>query len=132
MKKEFVPYEESLALKELGYDEPCIAHFRKPENVLIFLGHGLAGVRYSWVEDEGEVLSPIYQQVFRWFRDKGYGIEVYSKSSENKEWYFLFKKGTITTGDIIYSNQEEAELACLKSLIETEQIRNGTYQKKIA
>jgi hypothetical protein len=27
MNKEFVPYEESLALKELGFDEPCLAHW---------------------------------------------------------------------------------------------------------
>jgi hypothetical protein len=23
MEKDFIPYEESLALKELGFDEPC-------------------------------------------------------------------------------------------------------------
>ncbi len=27
MKKEFVPYEPSLALKELGFDEPCFAFY---------------------------------------------------------------------------------------------------------
>jgi hypothetical protein len=25
MKKEFIPYEQALALKELGFDEPCLA-----------------------------------------------------------------------------------------------------------
>jgi hypothetical protein len=25
MEKDFVPYEEALALKELGFDEPCFA-----------------------------------------------------------------------------------------------------------
>lgn len=25
MEKEFVPYEQALALKELGFDEPCLA-----------------------------------------------------------------------------------------------------------
>ena len=27
MKKEFVPYEQSLALKELGFDEPCLTYY---------------------------------------------------------------------------------------------------------
>ena len=27
IEKEFVPYEESLALKELGFNEPCFGYF---------------------------------------------------------------------------------------------------------
>jgi hypothetical protein len=27
MEKEFIPYEQALALKELGFDEPCFAWF---------------------------------------------------------------------------------------------------------
>ena len=34
MEKEFVPYEQALELKELGFDEPCLAYL-KP-NVLTY------------------------------------------------------------------------------------------------
>ena len=27
MEKDFIPYEEALALKELGFDEPCLAFY---------------------------------------------------------------------------------------------------------
>ena len=27
MNKEFIPYEQALALKELGFDEPCFGHY---------------------------------------------------------------------------------------------------------
>ena len=29
MDKEFVPYEQSLQLKELGFDEPCFGFYLK-------------------------------------------------------------------------------------------------------
>ena len=49
MNKEFIPYEQSLELKELGFDEEC---FTYNDNSKIFR----AGV--------------LYQQAFRWFREK--------------------------------------------------------------
>ena len=48
MDKEFVPYEQALALKELGFDEPCLAH-------LIGFGDGT-------IENGKYVIN--YQQVF--------------------------------------------------------------------
>ena len=63
-------------------------------------------------------LSPTFSQAFRWFRDKGFGIEIYSKSNDNEEWYYLTKKGTIDTPDKPYNLYEEAESACLDKLIE--------------
>lgn len=32
MNKEFVPYEQALALKELGFDEPCFAYYDEEDN----------------------------------------------------------------------------------------------------
>ena len=42
MKKEFVTYEIALELKELGFDEPCLAFFEinnthQPQNLRYFL-----------------------------------------------------------------------------------------------
>lgn len=35
MNKEFIPYEQALNLKELGFDEPCIAMLNAyPENLI--------------------------------------------------------------------------------------------------
>jgi hypothetical protein len=29
MEKDFIPYEEALALKELGFDEPCFCNWEE-------------------------------------------------------------------------------------------------------
>ena len=33
MEKEFIPYTEALALKELGFDEPCFANYSPEFNL---------------------------------------------------------------------------------------------------
>ena len=33
MEKEFIPYEIALALKELGFDEPCFANYSPEFNL---------------------------------------------------------------------------------------------------
>lgn len=35
MKKEFVPYELAVKLKELGFDEPCLAVFNESKKFRI-------------------------------------------------------------------------------------------------
>lgn len=58
-----------------------------------------------------------YEELFDLFRSKGFSVEVYSANNENVDWYFLIKKGTITTNDIVYKSREEANSECLKVLI---------------
>ncbi len=60
---EFIPYEQSLELKELGFDEPCLD------------GYGIHGDLWmkrlsKQSEVDGTCLAPLYQQAFRWFREK--------------------------------------------------------------
>ena len=123
--KEFVPYEQALELKELGFDEPCLAH-------LIGFGDGTIEngkyvINYQQVfypndfiesDDKAEELGlhpfgicgvPLYQQAFRWFREK-YNL---------KDKYGVFPHHTIMLNYIIGGGkEEEAELACLIKLIE--------------
>lgn len=59
MQKEFVTYEQALALKELGFDEKCLAnyHFNKDLDIS-FWRHGM------------DTPAPLKQQAFKFFRDK--------------------------------------------------------------
>lgn len=110
MEKEFIPYEQSLALKELGFDEPCFAFY-------------LAGaIRYKEYKDSQNKNSafynntvasiPLYQQAFRWFREE-YGIVGYCYiPNETGYWGHSFENKAK------YDTYEEAELECLKKLIE--------------
>ena len=106
MEKEFIPYELALELKELGFDEPCLI---KDDE------HGEDCVVY-YVHDNGK---PTYRQAFKWFREK-YGLyydclkyfdEKYRFSTYSKNIDDFFQSESFET-------YEEAELECLKKLIE--------------
>lgn len=103
MEKDFAPYEESLELKQLGFDEPCIAT------------HGYLELYIN--TDDGHLKAPLYQQAFRFFRDK-YGLVMVIKPIDDKRLelgYNITKNGLIIKACTTY---EEAELDCLRKLIE--------------
>ncbi len=109
MEKEFIPYEQALALKELGFDKPCMRGWYEDGGI--------------WYHPDSDIIldNPTFSQAFRWFREK-YGMYGYpfSQSSQTNYWfkYFIQQdwKDQITS-DSFYTN-EEAELECLKKLIE--------------
>jgi hypothetical protein len=115
MNREFIPYEQALALKELGFDEPCIKYFWTD---------GMFAKNYenpfNHNKRNNTISAPLYQQVFRWFREK-YNLKsciMFRTSMEdNKEYYDWLIKGQ----EVVYrhfNTYEEAELECLKKLIE--------------
>ena len=141
MNKEFVTYEQALALKELGFNEKslaywfnetplnpegqCLVYYQKPyDNTKITNG---VIREYSW--------APLYQQVFRWFREK-HGLYIhfvpeFYMTGINFNWQILWylpkekwteyvvSNGTMLFGDNgEYPTQEDAENACLDKLIE--------------
>jgi hypothetical protein len=105
MNKEFIPYEQALELKELG----LLTYKKDNDFGLLYKG--------------SDIPSILYQQAFRWFREK-YDLHAYVDSMR------------LTTGETVYSyvieitdgkesddgknwrTYEEAEIACLKKLIE--------------
>jgi hypothetical protein len=101
MNKEFVSYEQALALKELGFDEPCMAS-RDMNN------------------DEGLIQIPLYQQAFRWFREK-YKLDSSIALVANGYGFYVHKDRNYTNNGESYGfyiKYEEAEQACLDKLIE--------------
>ena len=126
MDKEFVPYEEALALKELGFDEPCFGYW-KSENWLIQEKTRTDGYTHA----DQECSAPLYQQSFRWFREKynlrgfigfrpnvkKFDHHIYDMSLLGIEYT---KQRTMAeyNKDPLVGTYEEAELACLKKLIE--------------
>jgi hypothetical protein len=119
MEKEFVPYELAVKLKALGFDEPCLAYF-DAEKVFKFPGTTMCNRNFL---DLLTVTAPLYQQAFRWFREK-YNLHSFIDCKwKNLGWEFqlvdLSKMETISSIDRYnYKTYEEAELACLTKLIE--------------
>ena len=118
MNKEFILYEHALELKELSFDEECGAfYFKDLENIYQKCCEWFVSNDDAYYYGE-EILcvAPLYQQAFRFFREKyflGHGINPYSLDAhlidlEDCIFYDI---------DDVYT-YEEAELACLKKLIE--------------
>jgi hypothetical protein len=76
------------------------------------------------VKKAGLCTAPTYSQAFRWFREKyKYLVSPFSTESEEGKVIYYFEIGKVDKFTVdIYSDDkstyEEAELACLKKLIE--------------
>lgn len=121
MEKEFIPYEEALVLKMLGFDEPCFGLFVKDESLILKQMPDQQECDYYF----GGILAPLGQQAFNFFKKKGYVINIYSNGNDGEEWSFLIKNKTIATSDQIYLSEEKAQHACLRELIYLENLKKG-------
>ena len=144
MEKEFVPYEQALELKELGFDEPCmyawcitLEHRVEYDGKMSLktdgnpFGQFYKGKSFNrnYIPNKNKIQcsAPLKQQAFRWFREKHNILaNVYSNASG-----FLFEYHDTIGGTHRYDSDitgpndagcwdtyEEAELACLIKLIE--------------
>ena len=119
MEKEFVKYEQALALKELGFDEECLKIWEKTMLFTTLVNPE----EFKRVVSERYTKAPTYSQAFRWFREK-YELHSFIDCKwKNLGWEFelvdLSKMETISSIDRYnYKTFEEAELACLEKLIE--------------
>ena len=126
MQKEFIPYELALELKELGFDEPCLAFYDGKETNQVYYNSVRNGSGDYEPFKNNERLkwfgAPLYQQAFRWFREK-YQIYswIYIEYKPFKFGYHCFSniRRGVGLGKVSeYQTYEEAELECLKKLIE--------------
>ena len=142
MNREFIPYEQALELKELGFDdEKSFAYYDYGRNLIIEQVDPFSTY---------DCYAPLYQQAFRWFRkqvfpqivinEKGdsvqgmlsllplvylnnYEIQVIKESIYHTLDNFSgaeipsYQAAHIFNGYTV-PTYEEAELACLKKLIE--------------
>lgn len=125
LKKEFLPHQEALALKDLGFDEPCLMYWNDYGRNSINRFQLLNNID-EWCQDYIE--APLYQQAFDWFR-KVHGIQVFpdylycdgfkygfkwvcNNGDYGEDWNFKVKT------DNAYYTPEEARLASLRKLIE--------------
>jgi hypothetical protein len=70
MNKEFCTYEQSLAFKELEFDEPCFGYyFGKDKEVYLLDGQMSAPFEPS-LDSKVMFRAPLKQQAFKFFREK--------------------------------------------------------------
>jgi hypothetical protein len=133
ISKEFIPYEQASALKELGFDKPCFGDYYKFDNNDIHLD--TADDRHRIITDNKdeviiEISAPLYQQAFRWFRENYDLVHTVYSNASGYIWELHYNQergGTHIcdsgeSGDCemsgMFTTYEKAELECLKKLIE--------------
>lgn len=112
LDKEFVPYAQALELKEIGFDEPCLAFYNSK-----YLESTEYDFFWKTSRDIGSCYkTPTFSQAFRWFREK-YGLHSYIEGAY--PWFrFYINSDDNRWEGFKHLTFEEAELACLKKLIE--------------
>jgi len=125
MEKEFVSYEQALALKELGFDGDTLGWYDF-DNGLLHTGC----LYQTFKNDFDYALAPLKQQVFKFFRDKYnlYSIisdvEIHASKQSGYRWKWIIFKPIV---DVCISSDEsllghltyeEAEIDCIDKLIE--------------
>ena len=116
MEKEFVTYEQALALKELGFEQGTFTYYSKEDypNSDIELNFNYRD--FYPEEDYIICAAPLKQQVFRWFREKKCISQILYDNFHNSYDYQIDGKNHIYDGCFI--TYEEAENACIDKLIE--------------
>ena len=134
MRKEFIPQEKALALKELGFDEPCWAWWHIEDR----------DTRYCYSEQRSPIINsreteiiglPTFQQAFEFFEEKfGLYSEIQIDKTTEPKWCFTISKFIGNPNDLaekewgwenvpvdnwyLYRTRKEAELVCLSKIIE--------------
>ena len=126
MNKDFTKHNQALALKELGFDETCLTYYNYDKRIERS-DDWAYGCTLIDKRDRNQCLAPLYQQAFRWFREKHgligqpiplsisypgkvthYGWSIVSNQNSN-DW---------ENENDRFKSYEEAESACLDKLIE--------------
>lgn len=131
IEKEFIPYQQSVDMKELGFDEPCLGLYHNDKTFY-------PTQCKSHEEYHGQVCSaPLYQQAFCFFREKynltysimdfiddvtgiewDYSITIIGTDIDEKGEYIPLIDYSVDDPNRKYKTYEEVELACLIKLIE--------------
>jgi hypothetical protein len=135
MERDFIPYEEAVELKALGFDEPCFGYYislgDNKENPFKLIEIQSEKGQFEWTDNV--YYAPLYQQAFRWFRDN-HGLKHDIDDHVGAKFYYKIKSFTDkydNYDDIVklireekdpnkieFNSYEEAEIECLKKLIE--------------
>jgi len=131
MENEFVPYQPSLDMKELGFDEDCVYYVDKDNNSYIY---NFQTHPDEFIEGCGVsvIPTPTFSQAFRWFREKhnlmfqifylrngNYAVLIHRTTPEYMDLVDQVRPSSGCVDEVVdcYS-YEEAELDCLLKLIE--------------
>lgn len=122
MKEHFLTYEQSLAVKELGFDEPCLAVIDQIQS--LHIKGTKRPPRGSMLYDE--INCPLKSQFFKWVRDKKITDSCvcrYQGRDDGGVYYYYVINHDFGVEETKHHKEgfysyEEAEDACINKIIE--------------
>lgn len=112
INNQFIPYKLALKLKELGFNEECLAWYISEVH-----GVEIGLVKLSHLIKKA-IVAPLYQQAFDFFREK-YNINSYIKYQGIYGYYYVINYDEYGNNEENCGFQyEEARLKCLTKLIQ--------------
>jgi hypothetical protein len=116
LEREFIPYGIALRLYQLGFNEPCFAFYSNQiagRNFYLIIG----SIVNQQEQYHGQICSaPLWQQAFKWFRNKGFYGSIDSCEGLNTWKIASIHLDTDKHSENI-SDYNEAQIACLLELI---------------
>jgi hypothetical protein len=120
MTSEFIPYEQALEMKELGFNEECFGYMSSDNEIATTL-EGSYNSNMNKPSMRGSYCTAIlWQQAFRWFREEHditYSI-IWKMPLDGNGYLTEIQNGREVYKLGLYKSYQEAQLACLKKLIE--------------
>lgn len=131
LEKQFLSYEQSLALEELGFDRETLCGYNREDQEIYLCHMEEDGTTYL---PDGDLRAPLFQQAMSFFREK-YNLSIEIRGTNFRAGYVIgFPKNInhnsadgfplVTEWDYVVDNSgvrktyEEAEEACINKLIE--------------
>lgn len=123
MEKEFLPYDLALELKDLGFDEECFGWYNYG-TLCLFREDNLLD---CYAGEENRPFAPTFSQAFRFFREK-YGLHYIICKNIQMDGYgyreVILLPYMEENENTVFKTYEEAELECLKKLIQIAKEQN--------
>lgn len=118
MKEIFVPYEVRLKLDEIGFDTPCIAYYGAEINTTYPFNFQYKPVLISAITpSESAIPAPTWEQVFKWFREKGIICSINPRLYANLFFYEIFVKENGEAKRTYIGNENMSYEECREKLI---------------
>lgn len=129
MESLFCTYNQALALKELGFNEPCMKEYHNEISCNNSTNDENTNSDLFELYGEGVITSPLKSQVFKWFRDEHNIVHTVYSNASGYIWELHYNKergGTHIcdseeSGDCelsgMFTTYEGAESACIDKLI---------------
>ena len=129
LDKEFVPYQIALDMKSIGFDEPCFGlfengkigyNFSTSQGIVTPIAYRTNSKFVKNILSKNDCTAPTYSQAFRFFRKKGYDVNVQKESIGLYFGFYWTGVSWVIVGE--GKTYEEAELETIKKLIEIQKL----------